>query len=204
MQPKDTSLHLLNNIQADPTSKDVWTSASGVKFKLKKVSAFAIKDAIAKIKDPVMPRFFNEGKGRDEDNPADPDYIAAKDEAEYQRSMMGINVVIGLGTTVIDFGDYEEKPDADEWVEKLELIGIDVPRSGIGRYMAWVRYSGVVSESEIADMTTIVGRLSGIVREEEVEVAAESFPGPEERNTTPGLPTDTQNQDRPISEAQTG
>lgn len=191
---QDSTLHLLNSVQVEPPSKDVYVSASGVSFKMKRVSAFAIKDALAKIKDPSVPRFFNEGKGRDEDNPNDPDYVAAVQEADYQRSMMGINVAMGLGTAVIDYGDYEERPETDEWIEKLELIGIEVPKSGVARYMAWVRYSGVLSESELADMTTQIAKLSGLVKEEDVAIAAESFPGSEERNTTQGSITSQEDQ----------
>lgn len=201
---QDKTLHLLNSVQVEPPSKDVFVSASGVKFKIKRVSAFAIKDALAKIKDPPIPVAMNEEKGRTEENPADPKYIEALGEAEYQRSMMGINVAIGLGTVVSDYGDYEEKPDTDEWIEKLELIGIEVPHSGVGRYMAWVRYSGVLSESELADVTNQIAKLSGLVKEDEVEIAAESFPGTEERSPASAISSASEDQRQSNGEAPAG
>jgi hypothetical protein len=60
---------------------------------------------------------------------------------------------------------------------------VEVPDSGIGRYLAWLRYYALV-EQEVSDLMMAVLRYSGVVLEADVETAAENFSGDETRSAT--------------------
>lgn len=180
---QDTTLGLLNSVKSEPQSSNTWVSATGVVFKLRKVSAFALKDATDKIKNPKPPKWHNEIKGIDEENPADPAYIEELAITDYRRGMLAINVIIGLGSQVGSYNGFQDEVQSTDWSDRLTFIGeLDIPESGPARYMAWIKYSGVVSESEMADLAVAIQRVSGFIQEEDVQQA--SFPLDEKRNTT--------------------
>lgn len=184
----ETTQDVLNRIderaetlEIDP---NVWTSSSGVKFKLKRISMFLIKDITDQIPEPKTPTWFNEDKGRTEENPNDPDYKAAVDKITYKKSMTALEAICMLGTDIISLPPDMESPESDGWVEGLKELGIEVPDRKRPRYLHWVKYTGVLSESEMAELCAQVVRLSGGTVEADVQQATEdSFRPTETRDS---------------------
>jgi len=115
----------------------------------------------------------NPDKDRDEPNPNDPKYIAAKQEADRQRGIAAIDAVVMFGVELLD-----GVPD-DGWLGKLrylekrglldlESFDLDDPLDLEFLYKRYV----AVSAQDIA----YIMRTSG-VREEDVEAAIRSFRG---------------------------
>lgn len=176
-------------IQADKIGDEpdpkVWVSADGIKFALRRVSMLAVKEVTEGIKDPVVPKFFNEQKEREEENPMDPEYLAELERTTYKRSMASIDLVCMLGSTISHLPDGISSPDEDDWVEALVEAGMKPPpEAKRPRYAYWLKFYAL-SESELTDLFMAIARLSGSTIEAEVKRAMDSsFRNDEERATT--------------------
>src|SRR5512147_358179 len=116
MESSSQELKVLDDVrEVDPSICEV----GGITFKLKKVSRILIVDATRKIKLPKPPIMMNEDKGREEENPTDPDYQAALADANYLRAMTVINVYVTLGTKPIKVPENLEPPESDNWIDEL-------------------------------------------------------------------------------------
>jgi hypothetical protein len=121
--------------------------STGIKAKLGPVSASLIDEVTAKVKDPPVPMWHNEEKGRDEPNPGDPAYIEA---------LSGVDLVDGV-------------PEDDGWLVKLQFLGVveDRELSAMEREFVYKKYIAV-SAADVGKIT----ELSGISSEELQEAEA--------------------------------
>jgi len=159
-----------------PDTEDTFSASNGLVLKLKKVNRLVVVEAGRKIPMPPVPRFFNEDKGREEENPSHPDYLDAVREANYTRGMMTVSVYLTLGTEIKQLGEGMQRPDDIEWADTLIELGIDIPRAQRPRYVAWLKYYAL-SDEELTALTNRSMRFSGITLEEDVEDAKKSFRG---------------------------
>jgi len=90
--------------------------STGVRAKLRPVATTLIDEVASRIKDPEVPMWHNPDKDRDEPNPNDPKYIAAKEEADRQRGIAVIDAVVMFGVELLD-----GVPD-DGWLGKLQYL----------------------------------------------------------------------------------
>jgi hypothetical protein len=155
---------------------DEFVARNGLVLKLKKVNRLVVVEAGRKIPMPVAPRFYNDEKGREEENPSHPDYIEAVREANYARGMMTIGVYITLGTEIKSLGEGMQRPEEKEWAETLAELGIDIPSASRPRYVAWLKYYAL-EDDELTELTNKSMRFSGITLESDVIEAKESFRG---------------------------
>lgn len=166
-----------------------FVTASGVVLKLKKVSRLLVADASKKIKMPKVPTWINEEKGREEENPNDPDYLQAVQDAKYQQAMLVYTVYLAFGTEVesqpITMSQYFETDWADEIKETLD---IDIPDKPKSRYVTWLKYVALDDEEVNVIMTRIM-RLSGTLKEEDVQEVMDSFRSNKERNPSEEVPS---------------
>ena len=154
-----------------------WTSENGVVLKLKKVSRFIIVEMGRKVAMPKVPVIYIEDKGRAEENPNDPDYIAAVTEANYQRSMATITASLTLGTEIESLPEGMAGPQDNEWIEIVEALGIEVPKDNKRlRYAAWLKYIALDGNSFDA-LILLVLKFSGLTTEADVTQAQEGFRG---------------------------
>lgn len=173
----------------DRSDPNFYTTASGVKLKLKRVSSFIVMDAGAKIKDPPVPKYLDPEKGREEENPLDPQYKKAMVEADRQRADLAVSVYLGFGTEVVSEGTVVCPLDSQEWIDELlELTDLDIPVSGRRRYLAWLKYH-VLDDSESNRILQAIQRLSGIVQEREVLDQVDSFRSDESGDTPESVPS---------------
>lgn len=93
------------------------TLSTGVSARVKAVATHLIDNATRRIKDPKVPIQFDEDKQREVENPFDPEYLAAKEEADRKRGMAAMDVMIMFGVELVD-----PVPALDAWVPKLEML----------------------------------------------------------------------------------
>lgn len=148
----------------------------GVTAKIVPVPPQLIEEVTSKIKDPEVPIWHNEDKGRDEPNPNDPDYLKALDEANTLRGIASVDAFALFGI------DLEAMPEDDKWLRKLLFMekrglidlsdyDLDDPDELEFVYKRYVALNG--------NVLNVIVKASG-VSEEEVQAAEASFPGQEE------------------------
>jgi hypothetical protein len=138
--------------------------STGIKAKLGPVSASLIDEVTAKVKDPPVPMWHNEEKGRDEPNPGDPAYIEALSDAERERGKAAMDALVMFGVDLVD-----GVPEDDGWLVKLQFLGVveDRELSAMEREFVYKKYIAV-SAADVGKIT----ELSGISSEELQEAEA--------------------------------
>lgn len=173
---------LVNELESVAASEaggvpDTFTTSAGLHFKLHKVSSLLIMEAGRKIKDVEVPVTYIEDKGREEENPNDPKYKAAQADVDAMRTIIVINATLAFGTQVegtLPAG--VEHWSSDEWLTDVEdLTGVQIPRTGKGRYVAWLKFYAIPDNAELFDLQLAVARYSGRVPEADVAQAEDSF-----------------------------
>lgn len=92
------------------------TLSTGYLVILKPVAASLIDEAVAGVKSPTIPTWFNEAKGRDEENPQDPAYLQRVEDYDRQRGLAAIDAMVMFGVELVD-----GVPD-DDWIKKLKFL----------------------------------------------------------------------------------
>ncbi len=169
--------------------KDVVTLQNGVVLAVKSVPPLLIRKAVGKIKRPVVPKA-DVGKGREEENPGDPEYSAAMDEYAQQTFDAGANVMLAAGTKLLSVPEGIDKPEDASWLEVLEAAGFEPDlKNATSRYLSWLSYYAITSERDVVDVVMAVTKLSG-VPESEVAKAVETFRSGEARGADNGVPAE--------------
>lgn len=160
---------------------------NGVVLNVRSVPPLLIRKAVGKIKKPIMPKA-DIGKGREEDNPGDPEYNAAMDEYGQQTFDAGANVMLAAGTSLKSVPKGIDKPEDEGWLEVLEAAGFEPDlKSKTSRYLSWLSYYAITSETDVVLVVMAVTKLSG-VPESEVAAAVETFRSGETRGNDNGVP----------------
>lgn len=89
---------------------------TGIVGRIVPVGASLIDDVVASIADPKPPMFFNEDKGREEENPVDPDYLEALEAAQRQRAVAALETLLLFGL------ELEQLPPDEQWLPKLRYM----------------------------------------------------------------------------------
>lgn len=185
---------VINSTDPTPKKHDEFVSSSGLKFALKKVSAMLISEIGRKVPRPKVPVVYIEEKQRSEENPLDPDYLAAQREADWTQTVLTINATIAFGTVVDEstIPADTEHWTSEDWSDTLkEISGIDnIPIKGKARYVAWVKFYALPEHQELLDLQRAVAIYSGNIPEDTVTEAEDSFRDTPTRPTDPGIPAE--------------
>lgn len=175
----------LANSVSDPS---LYTAINGTLIRLRRVSSMIIMDAQQNFTLPKPPKIFMEEKGREVENPNDPNYIDALHRAEKELNDLAINVQIILGTKVEKLADglYDEK--SDEWVDELKAVvpQLEIPTEGKKRYLAWMKYH-VLSDGDLLALAQALSRYNGRTLEKDVLEAQDNFRDKKTRNSSNGV-----------------
>jgi len=98
---------------------DIRVLGTGVRVRLRPVSPSLIAEVTARVEFPPVPVFHNPDKGRDEENPNDPRYLADCDAARNAQGMAAMDAMAMFGIELVD-----PVPD-DGWDRKLAFLGIE-------------------------------------------------------------------------------
>lgn len=158
--------------------REIQVLSTGVRVRLVPVGASLIRDATMHVKEPPVPVIMDDAKGREIENPTDPAYVEALDEARQKREMAGMDAMMLFGAELVD-----GLPEDDSWVRKLRYLEkrgeLDLQEfdleDELDLELLYKRY--VVFGS--MDLVKLA-QMSGIGRQE-VQAAINSFPGREER-----------------------
>ena len=173
---------------AGSVQKGTVTLSNGIVLKLKPVPPFLLRQAVTKLKEPKPPKM-DIGKGREEENPDHPDFLAAKGEYDALVIEAVTNVAFVMGTEAASIPDGLWGPDGDDWLEIPEILGIEVDQRPRGRYLAWLRYYAVTSQEDVLQILLAMSTKLGLT-EEEVGLAAHSFPSGAVRGADNGASTE--------------
>ena len=144
----------------------VVTLITGAKATLLPVSPSLVQDVQVRIKDPPVPKFFNEDKGREEENPNHPSYLAALEQAESERVQATLNATIMFGVELEEGFEIDEK-----WVKKLKMLGFEIDEDDPDALEFAYKKYGVSN-----DILIQIGMLTGISKAD-VERMGEFFRG---------------------------
>lgn len=89
----------------------------GVRVKLVAVPVGVVQDALAYLEPPKVPKWMNEEKGREENNPNDPDYVAAVEKYEQQQGIASMETMAMFGIELPD-----GLPQDDSWLKKIKYL----------------------------------------------------------------------------------
>lgn len=130
--------------------------STGIRVRLKSVSASLIDEVRARIKDPDVPTVYDSEKDRELRNPNDPAYLRALEEADELRGRAATDAMIMFGVELVD-----PVPEDDEWIGRLALIGIEVDASNkFAREFAYKKYI-VVGTPDLPSVFTASSPVTG-------------------------------------------
>ena len=173
------------SINLDKRAPNVFTTSKGVTLKIRPVPSHVTRAVLQTIKEPRIPTWHNEEKSRDEQNPIDPDYLEALDA--YKNAQVDLtNRAYLLYTSVInDLPEDIDPYDSEAWSTELELVGVQgIHESGRERYVDWLKFY-LLTDADFRDLMTAIYVAGGLVSEEDVKAAVESFP--DNKNGAPDI-----------------
>ena len=150
------------------------TLSTGYRARLNPVGSIVIQEIITQIEPPKVPKFFNEDKQREEENPNHPDYLAAVQEHSIKQTMAATEAMIMLGVDLVD-----PLPEDGRWLTKLrymerhgylDLSGYDLD-DPMDEEMLFKKFIAVGSLDIIE-----IGKLAGL-SSKDVQEASQFFPG---------------------------
>ena len=158
------------------------TLPSGVVVQTKRVpwALVAAVDARMGRSRPKPPVVFLAQRGRQQENPDDPDYKAALQSWETDKALATYDVFLLEGIDVISTPKELGGPNDQDWIERMEALGEDVS-TGARRKVRWLRYVAAPDPAAIGLLIQEVGNRT-FVSEDEVQAAAGQFPDDEGRD----------------------
>lgn len=153
---------------------DTVTLSTGVVLKVKPFPRLFIFAVTARIKKPKVPVVFIESKGREEENPDDPDYQEELKDWIVDVANAGNDVAFVRGSEIESIPEGIPGPNDEEWINEMEVFGLPMIENPVARYLAWIKAIAAPLDSDITLLLGEIGRLTG-VSEEDVEDAVEQF-----------------------------
>lgn len=161
---------------------------SGVVLRLRPIPPGLLRKAAARIPEPVVPKVWLDDKEREEENPNDPNYLAALAKRSEEQALAQMDVAILYGTSIAEVPEGTPQPDDEEWSVDLIEDGF-ITEEDLGsyrkRYLNWVLLYALRG----GDEAKLFGRVIALCGLTEVEVqemmAAFRRRGPRRTDTEP-------------------
>lgn len=199
--PKATSFFFVDDHSygVDSDDSSIYHTRSGVTLKLKPVSQMLVTKRGQSILIPEPP-MVTDDRGREEPNLASPSYAKALREYDEKVAYVTMGTLLLFGTEVIGDLPPDVPPLQDKsWSDRLENKvtwgeqAMEIPTDPDGRYIFWMGYI-VLRDIEATEISTQIRVLGGMVPEQAVREAQDSF-----RSVSGG---DTNNGVAPLNRAQ--
>lgn len=171
-----------------PAKEDVFiTLTNGVVLEVRGISPFLFRQVEKRFPDPPIPKVFLEDKGREEENPQNPEYLRRLAVVEADRAEALIDLIVGYGTNVVSFPTAFPSPDSDLWIDGLVGLLADDEIDRIRnhkhlRHLAWIKFVAIATQQDIQHIAEKVYRKLG-VGSQDVSDALANFRRDTERNT---------------------
>lgn len=150
------------------------TLSTGVVLTSKSVNRNIFADILSEHTAPPIPTYYNADKGREEENPQDPEYLDKLRRYNTQLARAMSDALIVLGTDLESKPDNLPGQDDPTWVEETELLRLYKLTTRRGRYLAWVKTVAIATDDDFAAISKSVRRAMG-VPEEDVTDSAKRF-----------------------------
>lgn len=151
-----------------------YTTERGIVLKYYKVSADLVRKAHSAVQVPQPPMVFIESRGRQEPNPHDPGYLHALNSYTNDSQLAIHTIYLMRGVEIASLPDDVPGPDSNEWFEGIEDIIGGVPVGKIARKTAWLLYYAL-NDTEKDEIIEDLMKFSGLITEEKVQQAIDSF-----------------------------
>lgn len=158
------AVEVAKEIASQNNSDGTRTLSTGVRVRIHPVSTALLDEVANRIKDPDVPMWHNEDKGRDEPNPNDPTYNRQLADANRQRGVAVMDAMVMFGVELVD-----GVPETDEWLTKLrylekrgqiDLSSYDV-KDPLDKEFLYKRYIAVDNET-----LSMIGQMSTFTQED--------------------------------------
>lgn len=132
------------------------TLSNGIVLRLKAPPQHLIREVSSRVPAPTIPVVNIEEKGREEENPADPDYQAALVKWGNDQALAAADVALLMGTECLSVPPDMFGPEEDGWLSYLKIVGVD-PELGTPseahpltpeRYWAWLRFYALRNDED--------------------------------------------------------
>ena len=167
----------LDDIEKKTTTKrdhrGPYTTEQGVMLKYKKVPTDAVRKAWTAIQVPKPPMVYIEDHGRDEPNPADPGYLNELSQYNNKVNLVIHTIYFMQGVEIFSIPDNIPGPESKDWYEGMEEYW-DIPQGKLALKAAWLMYYAL-NDTEKEEILGDLMVLTGLVPEEKVEEAVDSF-----------------------------
>ncbi len=158
--------------------QDTLRLSTGVVLKLHTPAPMVVQSAFkeAKKNEPKPPTVYIKDKDRNEENPSDPDYVAALKQWRYEAGMRGLRALIPTGTTLETVPNGIPGPDHEDYADLMASMQIDPGAGRFTRYVQWVLHVACGGVDDLDSLTNVLMRRLGVT-EEDVAEAQASFRG---------------------------
>lgn len=157
--------------------------SNGIVLTLKPVPPLLLEAVLGEYKLPDPPKVYMEEKGRDEENPSDPNYLKEIARLAEQQSLAIQDLCLAVGTTIKTIPEDYFGPNDDGWIAQIEFAqkysGAEfrIEREDkVKRYLCWLRFYALETSADVALAIGLPQQLAGI-REGEIEEIVDSFRG---------------------------
>ena len=147
--------------------------STGVSLKIRPVPRHFLYEVSRRFVRPKPP-MVDLGKGRLEENPGDPDYAEALERYLGDVATAGTDAALLFGTEIDHIPENVLGPDDKEFIEQMEILGLERLDSEKARYLYWVKSVAAPLTNDINTLLEELGRLSGVA-ESDVEDAVSRF-----------------------------
>jgi hypothetical protein len=158
-------------------SERITVLSTGIRARIRTVSASLLDEVVAAIPEPVPPTWTNPEDGETIENVNHPDYQRSLRECNRQRGMASIDALIMFGLELIDGVPAD---DEDDWLRRLRFLKVDLsgfdPEDPFDREFLYKKYIAVGSDDLALLSETARVSPRGIQR------AVDSFPGDQEQD----------------------
>jgi len=169
--------------QDSETDSDLVTLSNGIVLRTRAVPYKFIIKLNKRFKNPPVPVFYDEEKGRSIPNYSDPQYEADCQALQEEKGMAMLELLTGLGTEFVSAPQGKDSPEDLGWEEEvLPFLDKDetIAESGKARYVAWLNYYALLEASDINKVATKIQSRMGVTEQGAAEAVAR-FQRDEER-----------------------
>lgn len=151
--------------------------SSGIVLTFGPVALSALRRLSMMHPEPDVPRQFIEAKGREEPNPAHPDYIAAVKERDETVMLAAVDLCFVQAVKISHVPEGLFAVDDDGWIDELEVSGIEVPvDSPARRRLSYLKLYALRTSDDLMRCSAYAVAHAGIL-ESEVSRSLRSFLG---------------------------
>jgi len=165
-----------DRIRSNGYDPNIFIASTGVKFRIKAVNRQQLGGVTQRYmkSKPAPPVVYLENKGREEENPDDPDYIEAMQMWTFGMAMAVNSISILRGTEVVESSIPSDMIHwkSEDWKFEVEIMGGD-PQSERACYLEWVK-AVACNDDDLNKLFSKIGRKSGITQED-VDSAVSQF-----------------------------